>query len=117
MPNAIACVFIGGHSIAAAIHPFTAVGGIILGIIALRKFKQDKPLYDSDPIGYARSFKYLKAGKTTAIVGISVSSAMLLVVLLIAVFATISESSRRDRMRYDDYYEDYYDDSYYYDDF
>ena len=36
-------------------------------------YNHDKPIYDSDPVAYEKSFKYLKMGRTFAIIGLIVS--------------------------------------------
>jgi len=107
LPNAIACLCIGGHSIIAAIHPVTAIGGIICGILALKKYRQDKILYDSNPIAYQRSFKFLKAGRTTAIIGIWISAGVLVIFSFFIIFMTVIEANQRSR--YNDYDFDRYD--------
>jgi len=101
LPRSIACVFIGGHSIIAAIHPVTAIGGVVCAIVALRKYSLDKPLYKSNPHAYARSYKYLRAGKTTAIIGLSISALWLSILILGIFSAAVNTNSRYDR--YDDY--------------
>jgi hypothetical protein len=103
LPRSIACVFIGGHSIIAAIHPVTAIGGVVCAIVALKKYSQDKALYNSNPIAYARSYKYLKAGKTTAIIGLCIA-ALWLSILCIGIFsAAFNTNNRYDRYDYNDY--------------
>lgn len=101
LPKAIGCMILGIMSIIGGFQ--YGIPGIVCGIIALSYYSKDKPLYNSDPIKYAKPYKYLRAGKITAIIGLVFST--LMTILFIWLFTTLSNNSYS---RYDDYYYDDY---------
>lgn len=103
LPNAISSLIIGCHSIL-GLHPFMAPGGIICGILAISKYKKDKPLYLANPIAYEKSYKMLKAGKITGIVGLCLGSAWVVGILFALIIGFFNAPSYDD---YDPYYDDY----------
>jgi len=84
LPNATAILVLGIISIAICL--FYGLPGLICGIIALALYSKTKRLYESNPSYYEASFKNAKAGFVCAIIGVSLS--FLMIVLLIASLMT-----------------------------
>ena len=84
LPNSTAVLVLGIISIALCL----AWGfiGVVCGIIALVLFKKDNVLYKNNPSKYSESsYKNLKAGQVCAIIGLILSSLMLLYIIFIFV--------------------------------
>lgn len=86
LPNANATLTLGIISIVGCW--LYAVPGIICGIIALAIHRKDKALYLSNPERYEQSWKNAKAGNICAIIGTSISSAYLLLLIIGLLFVT-----------------------------
>ena len=64
----------------------TGLVGLILGIIAISTSKKPLELYRENPERYNESsYNQLKAGRTCGIIGLSLSSAVILIVILVAI--------------------------------
>ena len=84
LPNATTVLVLGIISIVGCM--FYAVPGLICGIIAVVLHKKDKALYLTNPLKYEASFKTSKAGHICGIVGLSLSAACLLFLVIYFVF-------------------------------
>lgn len=86
LPNATACLVLGICSIVVCLP------GFIMGIIGVVLHKKDKALYESDPLTYEASFKTSRAGYICSVVGICLSSFVILfyVVYFIFIFTIFS---------------------------
>jgi len=84
LPNSTAVLVMGILSIV-----FCSFIGLVLGIVALVLAKKDMELFASNPDIYKReSFNQIKTGRTCAIIGIALSSIMVvfLIIYLVVVF-------------------------------
>ncbi|MGE0567051.1 MAG: CCC motif membrane protein [Bacteroidia bacterium] len=87
LPNAVAVLVLGICSIFPGCFCAGLVG-IVCGIIALVLAKKDLALYNANPSSYnPGSFNNLKAGRVCAIIGLSLSS--LLLIFYIIYFAIL----------------------------
>jgi Trk-type K+ transport system membrane component len=86
LPNESAVLVLGILSLVSCI--FYGIIGLILGIIAIVLHKKDKEIYNTNPNVYERSFKNSNAGKICAIIGVSLSS-LFIIVLIIAIAGAI----------------------------
>ncbi|SEB38028.1 hypothetical protein SAMN04489761_0301 [Tenacibaculum sp. MAR_2009_124] len=91
LPNATAVLVLGIISILSCCC--YGIPGIILGIIALVLFKQDKAKYDLNPSLYS-NYSNLNTGRILAIIGIVLSALYLFFV--IGIFATVGWDALRD---------------------
>lgn len=80
LPNATAVLVLGIISIVGCF--LYGVPGIVCGIIAIALHKKDKMLYESNPDAYEVSYKNSKAGLVCGIIGLSLSVAYLLILVL-----------------------------------
>lgn len=85
LPNANATLTLGILSIVGCF--LYGLPGLIMGIIALAIHRSDKKLYVSDPGRYAESYKNAKAGFVCAIIGTSLSAAVVALFLFSLLFA------------------------------
>ena len=84
LPNAIAILVLGILSIQLSFA--YGIPGLICGIIALSKWKSRKQLYLEDPDHYAHwSYKVAKIGNTCAIIGVSLSALIMLIMVMVIV--------------------------------
>jgi len=61
--------------------------GIVFGIISIVLASKDSKLYAQSPDNYTESsYKNMKGGKVCAIVGLSLSSVFILIVVILAIF-------------------------------
>jgi hypothetical protein len=93
LPNATPVLVLGIISIIGCFC--YGIVGLVCGIIAMMLAKKDMALYNSNPGAYTTgSLSNLKAGKTCAIIGLSLS-ALYLIVVIIAIatvgFAVLSD--------------------------
>jgi len=91
VPNATAVLVLGIISIVGCF--MYAIPGIVCSIIALVLHKKDKALYYSNPVKYENSFKTSKAGHICAVVGLSLSLAFIVFLIvyfifIVSIFAT-----------------------------
>lgn len=84
LPNATTVLVLGIISIVGCM--FYAIPGLICGIIAIVLHKKDKALYLTNPSKYEASFKTSKAGNICGVVGLSLSAAFLLFLVVYLVF-------------------------------
>jgi len=81
LPNATAVLVLGIISI--ALCWCYGIIGLALGIIALVMAGKSKKLYEENPSFYTpSSFNNLKAGRTCAIIGLSLSSLYVIVIII-----------------------------------
>lgn len=85
LPNANATLVLGILSIVGC--GFYGIIGLICGIIALALHRGDKKLYTSDPTRFHESYKNAKAGNVCAIIGTSMSAAVILIIVFTFIFA------------------------------
>lgn len=85
LPNANAVLALGIISIATCW--LYAIPGIVCGIIAVVLYKKDKPLYDANRAVYEASHKNAKAGNICGIIGLSLSAAYLLFLVIVLFIA------------------------------
>ena len=86
LANAVAVLVLGICSIFPGCFCYGVIG-VVCGIIALVLAKKDMAAYNSSPESYnIASFNNLKAGRVCAIIGLSLSS-LILVISLIAIAA------------------------------
>lgn len=84
LPNATTTLVLG---IIAIVGCFMyAIPGLVCGIIAIMLHKKDKAIYLTDPERYENSYKTAKAGQVCGIVGLSLSAAFLLFLVIYFVF-------------------------------
>lgn len=82
LPNAVAVLVLGICSIFPGCFCAGLVG-IVCGIIALVLGKKDMALYNANPGDYSpTSFNNLKAGRVCAIIGLSLSSLILIIYII-----------------------------------
>ena len=93
LPNANATLTLGILSIVGC--GLYGLPGLIMGIIALAIHRSDKKLYTSDPGRYAESYKNAKAGFVCAIIGTSLSAAVVAFFIFGLLFAFSVASSFR----------------------
>ena len=86
IPNAIAVMVIGIIAIAGC--GLYGVPGLVCGIIALTMHRKVKAIHDSDPLTYARSYRFARAGYICAIIGTCLSAAFILFIIFGLLFAT-----------------------------
>ncbi len=85
LPNSIGVLVMGIISIASCW--MYGIPGLTLGIISLVLSKKSKKLYEANPGLYTESsYKNLKAGRTCAIVGVSLSAAYLLFIIFLIIY-------------------------------
>jgi magnesium-transporting ATPase (P-type) len=83
LPNSTPVLVLGILSIVLSCWYFSFLG-VILGIIALVLAGKDMTLYQSDPRKYTlSSFNNLKAGRTCAIIGLSVAVVFFVIMMLV----------------------------------
>lgn len=80
LPNATAVLVLGILSIVGCF--LYGLPGIVCGIIAIALHKKDKLQYESNPQAYENSFKNSRGGFICGIIGLSLSAAYLLILLL-----------------------------------
>lgn len=85
LPNATAVLVLGIISIVGCFC--YGILGIICGIIALVLAKKDWASYNENPSGYTpSSVSNLKAGRTCAIIGLSLSAVYIVVIIFYIIF-------------------------------
>jgi len=84
LPNATTVLVLGIISIVGCF--LYGIPGLICGIIAIMMHKKDKALYLSNPEKYENSFKTSKAGQVCGIVGLSLSAAFILFLVVYVIF-------------------------------
>ena len=92
LPNATAILVLGICSLALCwcCYGFF-LAALILSIIALVLANKAKVLYDQNPELYTESsFKNMKAGRTCAIIGLCISGAVLLIMIIYILIAGIA---------------------------
>ena len=103
LPNAQAVLVLGIISIASCF--VYGIPGLVCGIIAIVLSKRDLKLYNESPEKYTvNSFSNLKAGKTCAIIGVSLSAACIIfIVIYVAImgafFLKIFEEASRHQIK------------------
>ena len=89
LPNSTAVLVLGIISIVSCFC--YGIIGLILGVIALILASKDRQKYLLEPEAYTQSsYKNLMTGRTIAIIGVSLS-AMFILVIIIAIFASVIE--------------------------
>lgn len=81
LPNATAVLALGIISIVGCF--MYGVPGLICGIIALSLHKKDKEMYSMSPATYETSFKNSKAGYICAVIGTSLSGAVIALLIFV----------------------------------
>ncbi len=84
LPNATTVLVLGIISIVGCF--LYGIPGLVCGIITIMLHKKDKAIYLSNPEKYENSFKTSKAGQICGIVGLSLSAAFLLFLVIYFVF-------------------------------
>lgn len=102
LPKSVGVLVMGILSI--AICWCYGIPGIVLGIISLTLGGKGKKLYKANPDAYTlSSYKNIKAGYVCAIIGLSVSSAYLIFILLYLLILGVAISTAFSSMPWDAY--------------
>ena len=80
LPNSTLVLVLGIVSIVGCV--MYGLPGIVCGILAISKHKEDKKVYEANPLGYEASYKNSKIGKICGVVGLSLSILFLLIMIV-----------------------------------
>ena len=104
IPRSIAVMVLGIVSIAAcAIY---GLPGLVCGIIALIMHRKVKAIHDSDPVSYARSYRFARAGYICGIIGTCLSAAFFVFLIIYVVYMAIIYSAVSNEIYYNNDMED-----------
>lgn len=84
LPNATTVLVLGIISLVGC--ALYGIPGLVCGIIAIILHKKDKAVYLTNPAKYEASFKTSRAGQICGIVGVSLSAAFILFLIVYFIF-------------------------------